>query len=41
MQDETRMMDLSGDLSDGRAPGIDNLLYSVDARVFRVLLISL
>lgn len=31
MQDETRMMDLSGDFSDGRAPGIDNLLYSVDA----------
>ena len=31
MQDEARMMDLSGDLSNGRAPGIDNLLYSVDA----------
>jgi zeta-carotene desaturase len=31
MQDEDRMMQLSGDLSNGRAPGIDNLLYSVDA----------
>ena len=30
MQDEARMMDVSGDQSDGRAPGIDNLLYSVD-----------
>lgn len=31
MQDEARMMDVSGDQSDGRAAGIDNLLYSVDA----------
>ena len=31
MQDERRMMDVSGDLSDGNAPGIDNLLYSADA----------
>jgi zeta-carotene desaturase len=31
MQDEKRMMDVSGDKSDGRAFGIDNLLYSVDA----------
>jgi zeta-carotene desaturase len=31
MQDERRMMDVSGDLSDGKAPGIDNLLYSADA----------
>jgi len=31
MQDEARMMDVSGDLSNGKAPGIDNLLYSVDA----------
>jgi zeta-carotene desaturase len=31
MQDEARMMDISGDQSDGRAAGIDNLLYSVDA----------
>mmetsp|Transcript_3109 Transcript_3109/g.3596 ORF Transcript_3109/g.3596 Transcript_3109/m.3596 type:complete len:587 (-) Transcript_3109:91-1851(-) len=31
MQDEIGMMDLSGDKSDGRAPGIDNLLYSADA----------
>lgn len=30
MQDEARMMDISGDQSDGRAAGIDNLLYSVD-----------
>lgn len=30
MQDEEKMMDISGDKSDGRAPGIDNLLYSVD-----------
>jgi zeta-carotene desaturase len=30
MQDEARMMDVSGDQSDGRAAGIDNLLYSVD-----------
>jgi zeta-carotene desaturase len=31
MQDEKAMMDVSGDKSDGRAPGIDNLLYSADA----------
>jgi zeta-carotene desaturase len=31
MQDDARMMDVSGDQSDGRAAGIDNLLYSVDA----------
>jgi len=31
MQDEARMKDVSGDLSDGKAPGIDNLLYSADA----------
>jgi zeta-carotene desaturase len=30
MEDAARMMDLSGDQSDGKAPGIDNLLYSVD-----------
>lgn len=30
MQDEVRMMDVSGDQSDGRGAGIDNLLYSVD-----------
>jgi zeta-carotene desaturase len=30
LQDEARMMDVSGDKSNGRAPGIDNLLYSVD-----------
>jgi zeta-carotene desaturase len=30
LQDEARMMDVSGDQSDGRAAGIDNLLYSVD-----------
>jgi zeta-carotene desaturase len=30
MHDEARMMDVSGDQSDGRAAGIDNLLYSVD-----------
>lgn len=30
MQDEKRMMDVSGDQSDGRGAGIDNLLYSVD-----------
>ncbi|CAB9512434.1 carotene desaturase, chloroplastic/chromoplastic [Seminavis robusta] len=30
MQDEARMMDISGDQSDGRGAGIDNLLYSVD-----------
>ena len=30
LQDEKRMMDVSGDQSDGRGAGIDNLLYSVD-----------
>jgi len=31
MNDHTAMMDVSGDKSDGKAPGIDNLLYSADA----------
>merc|ERR1719375_2836506 len=31
LQDAEKMKDTSGDLSDGRAPGIDNLLYSADA----------
>ena len=31
MNDDVRMMDTSGDQSDGRAAGIDNLLYSADA----------
>jgi zeta-carotene desaturase len=31
MEDMTAMMDVSGDKSDGKAPGIDNLLYSADA----------
>jgi zeta-carotene desaturase len=31
MNDDVAMMDLSGDKSDGKAPGIDNLLYSADA----------
>jgi zeta-carotene desaturase len=31
LDDEARMMDISGDQSDGRGGGIDNLLYSVDA----------
>jgi len=30
MEDEARMVDIAGDQSDGRAAGIDNLLYSVD-----------
>jgi zeta-carotene desaturase len=30
LNDESRMMDISGDQSDGRGAGIDNLLYSVD-----------
>jgi len=30
LNDEVRMMDISGDQSDGRGAGIDNLLYSVD-----------
>jgi zeta-carotene desaturase len=31
MEDDARMMDISGDQSDGKAGGIDNLLYSADA----------
>lgn len=31
LHDEARMMDISGDQSDGRGAGIDNLLYSADA----------
>jgi zeta-carotene desaturase len=31
MEDEALMMNTSGDQSDGKAPGIDNLLYSADA----------
>ena len=31
LHDERRMMDVSGDQSDGKGAGIDNLLYSVDA----------
>eukprot|EP00555_Chaetoceros_dichaeta_P002041 CAMPEP_0198249156 /NCGR_PEP_ID=MMETSP1447-20131203/748_1 /TAXON_ID=420782 /ORGANISM="Chaetoceros dichaeta, Strain CCMP1751" /LENGTH=545 /DNA_ID=CAMNT_0043933715 /DNA_START=163 /DNA_END=1800 /DNA_ORIENTATION=+ len=31
MDDDKAMMDTSGDKSDGKAPGIDNLLYSADA----------
>jgi len=31
MNDDARMMDVSGDQSDGRGAGIDNLLYSADA----------
>lgn len=31
MEDDEAMMDTSGDKSDGKAPGIDNLLYSADA----------
>jgi zeta-carotene desaturase len=31
LQDQAKMKDTTGDLSDGRAPGIDNLLYSADA----------
>lgn len=30
LNDEARMMDVSGDQSDGKGAGIDNLLYSVD-----------
>jgi zeta-carotene desaturase len=30
LHDEARMMDVSGDQSDGKGAGIDNLLYSVD-----------
>jgi zeta-carotene desaturase len=30
LHDEARMLDVSGDQSDGRGAGIDNLLYSVD-----------
>ncbi len=31
MNDDVRMMDISGDQSDGKGGGIDNLLYSADA----------
>lgn len=31
LDDDARMQDVSGDQSDGRGAGIDNLLYSVDA----------
>jgi zeta-carotene desaturase len=31
MQDDARMRNVKGDFADGRAPGIDNLLYSADA----------
>jgi len=31
LNDEARMMDVSGDQSDGKGAGIDNLLYSADA----------
>lgn len=31
MQDSVKMKELSGDKSNGQAPGIDNLLYSADA----------
>jgi len=31
LNDDARMMDVSGDQSDGRGGGIDNLLYSADA----------
>jgi len=31
LEDDTRMMDVSGDQSDGKGGGIDNLLYSADA----------
>mmetsp|Transcript_7206 Transcript_7206/g.14784 ORF Transcript_7206/g.14784 Transcript_7206/m.14784 type:complete len:612 (-) Transcript_7206:40-1875(-) len=31
MNDDARMMDVSGDQADGRGGGIDNLLYSADA----------
>lgn len=31
MEDETKMMNTSGDQSDGKGNGIDNLLYSADA----------
>jgi len=30
LQDKTKLKDVSGDKSDGKAPGIDNLLYSAD-----------
>jgi len=32
LNDEKAMMDVSGDKSDGKAPGIDNLLYSADTQ---------
>ena len=31
LEDDTRMMDVAGDQSDGKGGGIDNLLYSADA----------
>ena len=31
MDDDTKMMDTTGDKSNGKAPEIDNLLYSADA----------
>ena len=31
LEDETRMLDVAGDQSDGKGGGIDNLLYSADA----------
>uniref|UniRef100_A0A0K6SAL9 Zeta-carotene desaturase, chloroplastic/chromoplastic n=1 Tax=Chromera velia CCMP2878 TaxID=1169474 RepID=A0A0K6SAL9_9ALVE len=31
LNDEVKMKDVGGDKSDGKAPGIDNLLYSADA----------
>jgi zeta-carotene desaturase len=31
LEDKTVMKNLNGDLSDGKAPGLDNLLYSADA----------
>ena len=31
MNDDKGMMNTAGDLSNGKAPGIDNLLYSADA----------
>ncbi|KAJ1632148.1 hypothetical protein T492DRAFT_612564, partial [Pavlovales sp. CCMP2436] len=33
------MKDMSGDLSNGKAPGIDNLLYSADAVILLILLL--
>ena len=31
LQDEQKMKEITGDKSDGKAPGLDNLLYSADA----------